>query len=39
MQYVLWGVAALVVWLLAGYFWCLGFVDDEEDDYQECPYD
>jgi hypothetical protein len=39
MEYVLWGVAALVGWLLFGYVWCVWFVDDEEDEYQECPYD
>lgn len=39
MEYVLWGVVALVGWLLLGYFWCVWFVDDEEDEYQECPYD
>ncbi|MCE0812953.1 hypothetical protein [Buttiauxella sp. S04-F03] len=39
MEYVLWGVVALVGWLLLGYFWCVWFVDDEDDEYQECPYD
>lgn len=39
MQYLLWGAAVLVIWLLFGYFWCVFVVDDEEDEHQECPYD
>ena len=38
MQYILWGVAALVRWLLFGHFWCLWLVDDEDEEYQECAY-
>lgn len=40
MHYVLWSLLAIVVWLLFGYYWCVWFVDDEEEEeYQDCPYD
>lgn len=39
--YFLYGLGGLVAWLLFGYCYCVFFVDDEEDEseYQECPYD
>jgi len=37
MQYILKGAAVLVISLLFCYFWCVWFVDDEEDEHQECP--
>lgn len=41
MIYILYTLGALFGWLLFGYFYCILFVDDEEDEneYQECPYD
>lgn len=40
MHYFLWVIGGLVAWCLFGYVYCVLFVDDEEDEeYQECPYE
>lgn len=41
MTYLLWGLGVLAVWIAFGYCWCrwVAGPDEEDDEYQECPYD
>ncbi|ESM48735.1 hypothetical protein L400_01021 [Enterobacter hormaechei] len=39
MTYLLWVVGGLVAWGIIGFIWCHWFADDDDDEYQECPYD
>ena len=38
MHYLLWFFGGLGAWLLFGFIWNK-FVDKDEDEYQECPYE
>lgn len=39
MHYLLWFFGGLGAWLLFGFIWCRLFDKEDEDEYQECPYE
>jgi hypothetical protein len=39
MTYLLWIVGGLLAWGIVGFIWCRWFTDDDDDEYQECPYE